>query len=47
MREVARSNPFGDIAFSGGKTCSTVTQDIHRSEAMILIEKRIVEGENR
>jgi hypothetical protein len=47
MREVPRSNPIGDIAFFGGKTCSTITQDIHRSEAMILIEKRIVEGENR
>jgi hypothetical protein len=47
MREVARSNPFGDIAFSGGKTCSTVTQDIHQSAVMILIGKRIVEDENR
>ena len=47
MREVPRSNSIGDIAFFGGKTYSTVTQDIHQSEAMILIEKRIVEGENR
>ena len=44
MREVPRSNPIGGIAFFGGNTCS---HDIHQSEAMILIEKRIVEGENR
>ena len=45
MREVPGLNPIGDIAFFGGKTCSTVTQDNDQSETIILIYKRIIGGE--
>jgi hypothetical protein len=37
MQEIVGSNPIGDIAFFGGKTCSTVTDEYYEFLFLVIM----------